>query len=147
MNKFRTFLIGTAMLMTACDKDPVEESPTTWVEQRIEFKIGKEDAYTEPIFDSTKTSVNLVISAENMNNGENRILWDTLLALRPLRDYPPQTSPLVVSKSIRTLLQKMEILRLSRNTRYEDRDRQVFQESKGETVPRNLPFISVEIGL
>jgi hypothetical protein len=135
------------MLMTGCDKDPVEEIPATLVEQTIEFKIGKEDDYTEPIFDSTKTSVTLFISAENMDNGENRILWDTLLALRPLRDYPSQTSPIVVSKSIKTLLQKMEILRLSRNTRYEDRDRQVFQEYKGETVPRNIPFISVEIGL
>jgi hypothetical protein len=75
------------------------------------------------------------------------VVWDTALSLRPLRDYPPQSAPLVLRKKVETMASGVEILRLSRYIRYEDRDNHVYHDSKGETVPRNLPFISVEIGL
>ncbi|MCU0380901.1 MAG: hypothetical protein MUE58_06890 [Chitinophagaceae bacterium] len=147
MNWIKNLLIGTAILLTACDKDPETDTQATLLDQTLEFKVGKEDGYLEPIFDSTKTSVSLAISAENMQNGQNRVLWDTLLALRPLRDYPPRSNPIIIRKNIRLMLPHGEILRMSRNTRYQDRNNQVFQESKGETIPRNIPFLSVEIGL
>jgi hypothetical protein len=147
MNRIKNLLAGAVIFLAACDKGPETETQPPLLDQTVEFKVGKENGYMEPNFDSTRTSVNLAISAENMQNGQNRVLWDTLLALRLLRDYPTQATPITIRKNIRLVLPQTDILRMSKSIRYQDRNNQVFQESKGETIPRNIPFISVEIGL
>jgi hypothetical protein len=147
MKRIKNLLVGSAIFLAACDKDPETEIQPPLLDQTVEFKIGKENGYTETNFDSTRTSVNLTISAENMQNGQNRVLWDTLLALRLLRDYPTQATPITIRKNIRLVLPQTDILRMSRSIRYLDKNDQVLQKSTGETIPRNIPFISVEIGL
>jgi phospholipid N-methyltransferase len=141
-------LTGLIVLLASCGKEPVDSADRlSPLNQVVEFRIKKEREYLEPIYDNTKSSVNLTISVENTLNGDNRVLWDTTLSLRPLRDFPPESTPIVLQKNLRTMLTKDEIIRMSNYIRYEDRDNLVYHYSKGETVPRNLPFISVEIGL
>jgi hypothetical protein len=136
------------IVLASCGKDPIDTGTTeTLLEQTVEYRVMKTDDYSEPIFDQTKSSVNLTLSVENTQTGNNRILWDTTLSLRPLRDFPPGSAPLILRKNLKTMVTKDEIIRMSNYIRYEDRDNMVYHYSKGETVPRNLPFISVEIGL
>jgi hypothetical protein len=53
----------------------------------------------------------------------------------------------VIRKDISRMVTGNEVLRLSNTTRYFDRNNTTWMAAESETVPRNLPFISVEIGL
>jgi hypothetical protein len=145
---YKTLLTTLCLGCLACSKeDDNVTTPVEKLEHRVEFRVSRAKDYIEPIYDSAKATVNLAISLENMQDGKNTILWDTAFSVRSLREYPAPQTPLVIRKDISRMVTGNEVLRLSNTTRYFDRNNTTWMAAESETVPRNMPFISIEIGL
>jgi hypothetical protein len=145
---YKTLLATLCIGCMGCSKeDENVPPPVEKLEQRIEFRVSRAKEYIEPVYDSARATVNLAISLENMQDGKNTILWDTAFSVRSIREYPAPQTPLIIRKDISRMVSSDEVLRLSNTTRYFDRNNTTWMAAESETVPRNLPFISVEVGL
>lgn len=145
---YKTLLTVACLGCLACsDKDENVTAPVEKMEHRVEFRVSRVKDYIEPVYDSARATVNLAVSLENMQDGRNTILWDTVFSVRSIREFPAPQSPLVIRKDISRMVTGNEVLRLSNTTRYFDRNNTTWMAAESETVPRNMPFISVEVGL
>jgi hypothetical protein len=135
-------------LLSACNPDEDVAPPANDnMEHRIEFSIAKAKEYNEPIYDEAKAELNLTISVEDLRNGSNTILWDTVFSLRHLREFPAPAAPLVIKKDISRIAATHEALRLSNSTRYFDRNNSTWAAAESEIVPRDFPRAKVKIVL
>lgn len=135
-------------LLSACSLDEDVAPPAKdKMEHRIEFSIAKAKEYNESIYDEAKAELNLTISIEDLRNGSNTILWDTVFSLRHLREFPAPDAPLVIKKDISRIAAAHEALRLSNSTRYFDRNNTTWAAAESEIVPRDFPRTKVKIVL
>lgn len=136
------FLSGCSQGDDLLPQDPLEQ-----MDHRIEFNVARAKDYSEDIFDGAKASLHLTISLENMQNGNNTVLWDTVFTMRQLREFPAPNSPLLIRKEISQKSTPNMVLRLSQSIAYSDRNNATWMTAKGETIPRDQAFIRVDIGL
>lgn len=117
------------------------------IQHKIVYSIAKAKDYSEPIYEGARAELTLTISSEDVRNGSNVILWDTVFALRYIREFPAPDMPLSLTKDITRITNGHEILRLSRSIRYFDEKNSTWINLKGETVPRNRDNVTVVINL
>lgn len=145
--RFLPIIVITSLLACSPGDNLLPQYPLEKMDHLIGFKVAKAKDYSEEIFDGTKASLQLTLSLENMEDGKNTILWDTVFSLRELREFPNPDSPLLITKDISEMVKANEVLRLSQTTRYFDRNNAQWMDAKGETVPRDRTFVRVNIGL
>jgi hypothetical protein len=135
-------------LLSACNpEEDVLPPANDKMEHRIEFSIAKAKEYSEPIYDEAKAELNLTISVEDLRDGSNTVLWDTVFSLRQLREFPAPDAPLVIKKGISRTAAAHQVLRLSNSARYFDRNNTTWAAAESEIVPRDFPRAKVEIVL
>lgn len=136
--------------LTGCQEsdDLVPKNPVNGrMEHQIEFRVMKAKDYSEGVYDGARATLNLTISLENLIDGENTILWDTVFELREIREFPAPEDPLLIRKNISQIADANEVLRLSNTARYFDRNNNTWMAAEGEIVPRDFRLVKVDVVL
>ena len=140
-------LIMICALGAACTPDEGQwEIPATPLTHTVEFQVQQSRSYADAVFDSVKAELNLSIAVESPE-GPTRVIWDTIFTKRSIRAFPENTSPLVIRRQINILERPQAVLRLSHSIQYQDRNNIRWMSAKGETVPRNMSLVRVDVKL
>jgi hypothetical protein len=146
---FLLFALLTAGMLSACDNqlDSLPPDVGGQVKQLIEFEIAQARDYQGEIYNGSKATLNLTVSLENLLDGSNSILWDTVFSLRELKEFPSPGAPLVLAKEFSLGRDVNKALRVSKSIRYFDSNSNTWMVAKGEVVPRDRQIFKLEIGI
>ena len=117
------------------------------IEHTLNYRIARAKEYSEAIYDQTQASVNLSISLEDLGNGSNTVIWDTVFSMRSIREYAAPSDPLKLQKNIARTVGPNEVLRISSSIQYLDQNNTTWSEAKGEIVPRDVRVKQIDISL
>ncbi len=150
--KLKSLLVPMAALtsLTGCQEsdDLVPKNPVNGrMDHQIEFRVMKAKDYSEEVYDGAMATLNLTISLENLVDGENTVLWDTVFELREIREFPAPEDALLIRKNISQIADANEVLRLSNTARYFDRNNNTWMAAEGEIVPRDFRLVKVDVVL
>jgi hypothetical protein len=133
-------------LLISCYKKP--EQPTEIpVTKTVQFKIGKVNDYTAPVYNGLKVELKLSVAKESTVDGKVLAAWDTTFSLRSIHDYPVITSPLIITKQFNPIWQSNQVLRVSRVIKYVTAAGQVTQNAFGETIPVSIYQKQADVNL
>lgn len=129
----------SAILLASCtEKEPEVTLPT--VSKTIQFDIGRGRDYSLPVYEDWKAIVVLTISRESFADGRSAIVWDTTFPYRNLQDFPEKSAPLVIRKTVNSIVESRETIRVSRVISYVNSQQQRSQSATGETIPSGTSF-------
>jgi hypothetical protein len=144
-NKILSF-VALIALLTSCYKKPDDptEIPVT---KDVQFRIGLDKDYSLPIYDGLKAELKLSMVKESIIDGKILVAWDTTFSLRSIRDYPVNTTPIVVSKQFYGVWQSIQVVRVSHVIKYVHAAGQISQSALGETIPTSVASKQVFVNL
>lgn len=134
------FSCGLMLLLasTSCKKEPVVGPPEVGVNKTIRFTLAQGQDYSAPTFQNLRAEVTLSVSRENLQNGTNAVVWDTVFTLRNIRQYPLTGQPLEIQRQVIGVFENRESVRVSRAVKYVYEDQRIVYNGSGETIPQGV---------
>lgn len=121
----------------------IQEVP---VEKSVTYNVSQSQNYENAMYNNLNAEVKLTISKEDLKAVRSTILWDTVMVMKNIREYPTMNNPLIIQKSFKNILESKESIRISRSIRYSFNN-QISLNALGEFIPTYSNSMLVVVGL
>ena len=135
------------LFTAACQKPSPVIIPETPVSKTVKFTIARAQDYTAPVYQNLRAEMMLSLSKENLQNGENILVWDTTFSMRSLQEYPAPGNAVELIKQVTGIIESKEAVRVSRSIRYVYDDNHIMYHGTGETIPAFVQHRQYDIRL
>jgi hypothetical protein len=139
MKRLLPALIGIALVVSSCTKQPVETvTPETAVAKKIAFEVYTQKDYSDAFYNNALAEVKLSIGKINYKDSKTTVLWDTTYNFRQFKQYPQMGQKYIVEKMV-DHYENSESLQVSTVVRY-NFNGYLSMEAKGDPVLVNEKY-------
>lgn len=104
MRKFVPALVGIAIVVSSCSKDPqvvvAQETPVT---KKIAFEVYTQKDYSDIYYNNALAEIRLSIAKTSYKENKTTIVWDTTYSFRQFKQYPQMAQKYSIEKNGGTL--------------------------------------------
>jgi hypothetical protein len=119
MKKVIILLLTNGMFLFACKKDTAIEA-SNGLKKTVHYKIFTSKDYSGTQYDNYKAGLNIKVTRNQLSSLEKTTVWDTVINLQSIRNYPSQSNPLIIEKEFTNVNDKTEIINISYTKNYDN---------------------------
>ena len=138
-------LAALLVLFHSCKKEKALPAPEQAEQKMATFHVFASKDYSTTPSQNTTAEVRLQLQVINYRTGEQKIVWDSILAVKPLKDFPLEHQKISVVK-VHPVLNSHQKLNAGISVIY--RDGQIIsQEAKNDEAGPGISHIVISAAL